>query len=148
MIIADYPLEGAWRGEPPSSLGELGLERMGKLLDRAPRLEWDGSRFPVGKWRALMDDGALLRVVEDGVLKSVQPEYYDEWLLQWCPAGWTKWYRVVGDAIGHADQPIDDLFLRWRLEELIGLGAIECDGELPAWDYPTTTDPAKIRRAG
>jgi len=146
MIIVDYPLEGAWRGQPPGSLGELGPKQMAQLLDEAPRFEWDGSRFQIGKWREFMDDGAVLRVVEDGLLKSVRPEHYDDWLLQWCPWDWTKWYRVIGDAMGHADQPIDDLFLRWRLQELIVSGAIKCNDQLPGWDHPTAIEPAKIRR--
>lgn len=147
LIIADYPLEGAWRGEPPKSLGELGPEMMAQLVDKAPRLEWDDSRFPINKWRSLMDEGAVLRIVEEGVLQSARSDHYDDWLLRWCPSGWTKWYRVVGDAMGHASQPISDLFLKWRLQELITLGAIECDGSLPSWDMPTTVEPARVRRS-
>lgn len=146
MIIADYPLAGAWRGEPPRSLGELGQDMMNQLFTNGPRLGWDGSRFPIEKWRALMDDGAVLRVIEDGELRSVRSNHYDDWLLRWCPSGWTKWSRVVGDAMGHADQPIDDLFLRWRLQELIASGVIECDGQLPDWEALATKDPPKVRR--
>lgn len=147
MIVANYPLKGARNGEPPHSLGELGHEPMAQLLDDAPRLEWDGLRFPVERWRALMDDAAVLRVVDDGRLKSARSDHYDDWILGWCPIGWTKWYRVVGDAMGHASQAIDDLFLRWRLQELIASGAIECEGQLPGWDYPSTPNPTMIRRA-
>jgi len=147
MIVADYPLEGSWRGEPPRSLGELGVEPMGQLFDGAPRLEWDRSQFPLEAWRSLMDDGAVLRVVEGDTLRSVRPDHYDEWILGWCPPSWTKWHRVLGDALGRADQPIDYLFIQWRLEEMIGSGAIECDGQLPDWDQPSTNEPAKIRRA-
>lgn len=147
LIMADYPLPGAWRGEPPRALGELGQDQLSHLLDNAVRCEWDGTRFPIEKWRTLMDDGAILRVIDNGMLKSARPDHYDDWILKWCPSVWTKWHRVVGDAMGHASQPIDDLFLRWRLQELIASGDIECDGKLPGWYTPSTTEPAKVRRA-
>jgi hypothetical protein len=146
MIIADYPLRGAWRGESPRGLSELSEGPMAELFDECPRVEWDEKRFPMGRWRTLMDDAAVLRVIDNGVLKSAPPDHYDNSLLDWCPSVWTKWYRVVGDTMGHAIQAIDDLFLRWRLQELIATGTIECDGQLPGWDYPYTVEPAKIRR--
>jgi hypothetical protein len=150
MIVADYPLEGAWRGESPLSLGELSDPFMAQLLDGCSRQELDISRFPLEKWRILMDDAAVLRIVEDGQLRSARPDHYDDDLLYYCPETWTKWYRVVGETMGQASllgNRIGDLFLRWRLEELIAVGAIECQGTLPHWDAPVTTNPTRIRRA-
>lgn len=146
MIVADYALEGAWRGEPPRSLGELDPEAMAQLLDRCTRVEWDSSRFPIDKWARLMDDAAVLRVVEDGVLTSAGPDHYDEPLLRSCPEEWTKWARVVANVMAHADQAVDDLFLRWRLQELIDGGLVECTGDLPPWDIPAHYEHALVRR--
>jgi hypothetical protein len=149
MIIADYPLRGAWRDEPPLSLGELSEDPMGQLFDECPRVKWDAVRFPIERWRTLMDDAAVLRVIENGELKSARADHYDDALLRWCPAHWTKWHRVVGDTLGHAGldgHVVDDLFLRWRLEELIERGAIQSTSELPGWDIPTSEEPARIRR--
>jgi Protein of unknown function/Domain of unknown function (DUF1835) len=149
MIIADYPLRNAWRGEPPLSLGELAQDSMAQLLGECPRVAWDAVRFPIERWRTLMDDGAVLRVIENGELKSARADHYDDAILRWCPAQWTKWIRVIGDTMGHAGQDgyvIDDLFLRWRLQELISAGPIECEGELPPWDIPSTYAPAMVRR--
>lgn len=150
MIVADYPLKGAWRGEPPLSLGELSPDFMAQLLDECPRAGWEAARFPFERWRTLMDDAAVLRIVENGELKSARADHYDDSLLRWCPATWTKWSRVVGDTMGHASlegHVVDDLFLRWRLQELIDTGAVECEGELPPWDIPSGYSPALVRRA-
>ncbi|HEY0627888.1 MAG TPA: DUF3658 domain-containing protein [Sphingomicrobium sp.] len=146
IIVADYPLLGSRRGGIPQSLGELGPDLMGQLLDSGPRHEWDSWRFPRDKWSLLMDDAAVLRVTENDVLQSAPSDHYDQWILSWCPSDWTKWSRVVGNAMAHADQPISDLFLRWRLQKLIESGTIECNGELPAWDHPQPTEPARLRR--
>jgi hypothetical protein len=73
MIIADFPLTGAWRGEPPLSLGELAHEPMAELLDECRRSGWDSARFPMEKWRVLMEDTAVLRIINEGDLKSARP---------------------------------------------------------------------------
>jgi Protein of unknown function/Domain of unknown function (DUF1835) len=147
MVVADYPLKGAWRGEPPQSLGELGPDLMAQLFDNSPRLDWDEPRFPMEKWRILMDDAAVLRIVDNGMLRSAPADNFDDSLIEWCPSKWTKWNRVVGDTMGHSSDRISDLYLRWRLQVLITAGIIECEGELPGWDMPTTQNPAMIRRA-
>ena len=147
MIVADYALKGAGRGEPPLGLGELGPEMMGELYDAAPRLEWDRLRFPESKWRSLMDDGAFVRIVKDGDLQSARSDHFDDLLLHWCPLNWTKWSRVIGHAMANAGQHVSDLFLLWRLQKLISAGQIECVGELPGLDKSTSTEPAKVRRA-
>jgi hypothetical protein len=120
---------------------------MAQLFDESPRPVWEASRFPVEKWRSLMDDCTVLRVVDNGTLKSVRSDHYDDWILRWCPHDWTKWHRVIGDATGHASQAIDHWFLQWRLQELIASGAIECQGTLPMWDEVSKDDLARIRRA-
>jgi hypothetical protein len=150
MIVADYPLKGAWRGEPPLSLGELGPDHMAELLDSCPRRDWDISRFPLETWQSLMSDGAVLRIVEGGALKSAAADHFDSLIVDRCPAEWTKWYRVMGYSMadaGEAGHTVNDMFLRWRLQELIASGAIECQGTLPGWDAPVTINPAMIRRA-
>jgi hypothetical protein len=136
MIVADYALQDAWRGEPPLGLGELGERQIAELLDKCARLPSDLSRFPAARWRSLIADDALLRIVDDGLLRSAPENYFDRFLLERCSAGWAKWQRVVGNAMvdimdtGHS---ADDLLLFWRLCELIQRREIACNGELPRY---------------
>ena len=141
MIIADYSLGYGHRDEPPSGLGVLSDDVMAQLLDNCPLAEWNQSRFPGDKWRSLMADDALLRIVEDGTLRSVSSDYLDKYLLQRIGTEWTKSLRVIGYAMGDiwgADHGADDLFLLWRLRELIRSGAIVCNDGLPT--YPLRSD--------
>ncbi len=134
MIVADYPLRGAWRGEPPLRLGELQQEAIAELLDEGPRVEPDTVRFPGDRWQHLMAEDALVRVVEDDVLKSAPHDYFDRFLLSHCSNMWSSWGRVVADAavdawdFGHS--PCDTL-LHWRLRELVAREVIACDSALP-----------------
>ena len=147
MIIADHPVRNSWNGEAPQSLGELNQDQMTELLEEAPRVDWDASRFPAERWQQLVVEDALVRVVDDGKLRSASEDFFDRFLVQHCANGWTKWHRVVGDAMisswdaGHRP---DSYLLTWRLRDLIQRGEIECDGELPHPDSGSS-NAAKVR---
>jgi Protein of unknown function/Domain of unknown function (DUF1835) len=137
MIIADFGLQHSWEGEVPRSLGSLGVEPMGELLDECSRVDWDPARFPQDRWPALMAENALLRVVIDGQVQSVAEDLFDHFLLAACPPSWTKHYRVIGEAMGHhiwkAGHNVGDHFLHWRLRELVAQGMIATESDLPNW---------------
>lgn len=147
MMIVDFPVHGGWRDEPPRSLGELSIERFADVFDR-PIERWDSNRFAPSRWPALVSEAALLRVVSKGQLRSAPSSFFDEILLQCCPMDWTRWYRVVGDAMGRswdAGHNPDDSLLKWRLLELIDGRRVELDGDL---SLHSVAQAAKIRRIG
>lgn len=125
MVIADYPLEENWQGKAPLSLGELGLEPMGQLLDDCPRVPRDELRFPEERWQILVAEGARLRVVENGLLRSVPENYFDPLLLEQCSTEWQKWHRVVAHTMGaiwDKGQSAASTLMIWRLRILIETG--------------------------
>jgi len=149
MIIADNALRGAWRAQPPLTLGELQQEAMAELYDEYPRLPWDSSRFPPDRWRTLVADNALLRIVDEGVLRSAPKDYFDHFLLERCSTEWVKWHRVVADAMADiwgTGRSADEGFLLWRLRELIQRGDVICSGELPR-HHARRISPVMVRRA-
>jgi hypothetical protein len=101
-------------------------------------------------WQRLRTEDSLLRVVEEGRLRSVAPTYFDEILLQHTPAEWCWWARVVGNTMvdaGERGHNIGDAFLIWRLRELVKEGKIECEGELPGREHaPENRATARLRR--
>jgi len=146
MRIADFPVTGAWRDEPPFTLGELSVERLAEVFDH-PSEPWDSDRFPQQRWSTLVREGALLRVVSDGKLQSAPSDFFDEMILQRTPSAWTRWYRIVGDAMGsawEAGHSVDDSMLKWRLSQLVSQGLLELDGDL---SLHGVDQAAKLRRA-
>lgn len=134
MIVADYPLQGVWNGEVPPRLGVLDVDQIAVLLDECPRIPWDAGLFPADRWRQLVAENALVRVLKDGVLESAPDDFYDRFLLAHCSENWTKSVRVIGRAMGSiwdAGHDADSFLLTWRLRELIQTGELECEGELP-----------------
>ena len=148
MIVADYPLDG-WRGEAPDGLGVLSEEAIAELLDGCPHLPVDPVRFPADRWKTLVDENALIRIMDGGALRSAPDDFFDELLLARCPSEWTNWPRVIGytmaDSLDFGYHPCDRLLL-WRLRELVQREQIVCYGELPLYG-DTAERKVHVRRA-
>lgn len=118
------------------SLGTRDFEAMVELLDHCPRVPWDQARFPKRLWATLEAENSVLRVIINGVLQSVPNDYFDRYILERCSSAWTEWMRVVGNSmvdIDDAGHRVSDLFLRWRVGELIKSGIVVVDGKLPLY---------------
>jgi hypothetical protein len=150
MVIVDGPLSLGWRNAPPIGLGELPDELMARLLDEAPRREWPKERATPEVWRSLRADGGLLRIVEGGELRSAAPDHFDDFLVDQASGEWRRWSRLVGHAMGGAGERghyVSDVYLIWRLRELVRLGWLECEGTLPGGGQTRSSQAdARLRR--
>ncbi|MED1606128.1 DUF3658 domain-containing protein [Cytobacillus kochii] len=75
----------------------------------------------------------FLRTWEEGRLTSVSENYLDEMIItkeRELQKGkeFMKSARLIGEVIGHLDQPIGDLFIEYRLRTLAFLGVFELKG--------------------
>lgn len=133
LIFADFVPRNWWNTEVPTSLGQLGEEHLAELLDEAPRVAWDTARYPADRWQQLIDDNALVRAVQDGVLQSVEDDFFDWCILEKCTTEWKRVPYVMAEAMsglwdaGH-NANID--LLTWRLRKLIESKCIACDADL------------------
>lgn len=150
MIVVDYPLDGAWRGKPPGSLGELNEDRFSDLLSKAEREPWNLARFPSDTWNALRADASLLRIAENGQIKSAREDHFDAELLAQCSFEWQNLNRITGEtmvSLWDRDHNLDDLFLCWRLRVLAKQGRIASNREIAGYAQ-SRLDPVLIRLTG
>ncbi|MVT12467.1 DUF1835 domain-containing protein [Chitinophaga tropicalis] len=83
------------------------------------------------EWSRLMNENAGVRLLEGGKkLKGEPAVFYDKELVQAATAEFQKANKVVGLVTGKLKYPVMDLFLGWRLKELIKQGKLESRGEL------------------
>lgn len=115
-------------------LGLQGHEAIMKLVGQQVYLADDERESLQAEWRALRSENALLRIVQNGHLKSASIDYFDDLILNFVPSEWRLAMRVVGDAFstigldtGHDILPE---FTFSRLRFLAGSGAIEWNGAL------------------
>ncbi|SKA31692.1 Protein of unknown function [Chitinophaga eiseniae] len=100
-----------------------------KKLARAISLaefELDGD-----EWHRLMNENAGIRMLEGGKKIKGEPTlFYDKELLAQTGKEFVKAWRVVQQVTGKLKYPVLDLFLGWRLKELVKEGKVESKGDL------------------
>ncbi len=99
----------------------------------APLTSAERSHY-IDSWRRLREDGAVLRVVDNGGVHSVPVTYYDEVLMSHARLQWTKWARVVGCTMAYGGPDnyiqVSDDFLGARVRKLVSEGRLESKGNL------------------
>jgi hypothetical protein len=83
----------------------------------------------VDLWTNLQKENSDLRVVIDGKIVNVEVSYYDEMILKNTNMYFSKCIETVGACIVKSESYISDLFLFWRIIELIKSEKIEFRGK-------------------
>ncbi|MPQ26382.1 DUF1835 domain-containing protein [Bacillus paralicheniformis] len=120
------------------SSGELNDENLRFIYEQGDQAALTASerRRLAEEWTALSQQTSVLRVWEDGRIKSVKEDFYDSFIIGKlaqlqknrstntfinCP-------RLIGEVIGHLEENIGDEFIEFRILELIGKGIFEMEG--------------------
>jgi hypothetical protein len=110
----------------PESIGHIPVKEIvkaRKLARVTTPSEWETD---ADEWPRLISENEGLRIHEGGKrLKSQPITFYDEALLQHITEASQKTNKVINLAISKNKVPTGDLFLQWRLRELVKEGKIE-----------------------
>ncbi|WP_342041934.1 DUF1835 domain-containing protein [Bacillus sp. OTU2372] len=93
------------------------------------------------KWLDLSNNPGTLRIWENGEIKDVAEDYYDDFIIEKAKyligkkKGFIMCARLVGEVYGHILQYIGDSFLEYRVRKLIEKGIFEYEGSLEAMRY-------------
>ncbi|MDQ1002612.1 hypothetical protein QFZ28_003012 [Neobacillus niacini] len=93
------------------------------------------------KWLDLSKNPGTLRIWENGEIKVVAEDYYDDFIIEKAKKligkkkGFIMCARLVGEVYGHILQYIGDGFLEYRVRKLIEKGIFEYEGSLEAMRY-------------
>jgi hypothetical protein len=111
-----------------------GTDAMESLVGQEIELSVQQRGRHQAEWRALKNENAPLRIVQDGSLVSAPIDYFDKLILEFVSSEWRTAMRVVGDAChtisietGHF---IGDLFTFSRLRALSRSGVVEWYGDI------------------
>lgn len=113
-----------------NSVGEIVPERLEWFIIKRQKISMEWYSAQMDLWMRLQKENADLRVVNDKQITSVEVSYYDEMILNYTNKQFSKCARTVGECIGRTDSYICDIFLFWRVLELIKSGRIEYKGNL------------------
>ncbi|WML58539.1 DUF1835 domain-containing protein [Neobacillus sp. PS2-9] len=93
------------------------------------------------EWLTLASSSTTLRIWENGGIKSVSEDYYDEFIIEKAKKligkkkGFIKSARLIGEVYAHIFQYIGDSYLEYRVRKLIEKGIFNYEGSLEAMRY-------------
>jgi hypothetical protein len=83
------------------------------------------------EWRKIADENAVVRILEGGKkIVGKEESFYDSELLKNITSEWQKATRVLSNTLHRMKIKTGDVFLMWRMKQLIAGGKIEVTGEM------------------
>jgi hypothetical protein len=137
----------------PSWLSEIQPKEFlkAKKLSRPVTL----SEFEVDpdEWKRLVEENGMVRILEGGKkIASKDETFYDNEVIKNLTGDWQKATRVLTNTLHRMKIKTGDVFLMWRMKQLIGEGKIEVTGEMSkGWkdfDVKLTGAKGKAEMAG
>jgi len=83
------------------------------------------------EWKKLCDENAMVRILEGGKKIAGKDEtFYDAELLKNITTEWQKSWRVLTNTLNRMKIKTGDVFIMWRMKQLISEGKIEVTGDI------------------
>lgn len=119
----------------PSWLHEIQPREFTKAKKLARPVTLSEFEIDPDEWRKLSEDTALVRILEGGKkISGKEVTFYDGELLKNSTGEWQKATRVLSNTQNRMKIKTGDIFLMWRLKELIAEGKLEVTGDpAKAW---------------
>ena len=83
------------------------------------------------EWKKLVDENATVRILEGGKkIVGREDSFYDTEILKNITADWQKATRVLSNTLHRMKIKTGDVFLMWRMKQLIAAGKIDTMGNV------------------
>lgn len=85
----------------------------------------------IDEWKKLMEQNSYVRILEGGKKIAGQPEtFYDNEILKYLSKEWQKATRVLQHTLQKMPVKTGDVFIMWRIKQLIQTEVIACNGDI------------------
>ena len=83
------------------------------------------------EWKRLAEENATVRILEGGKkIVSKEENFYDQDLVRNITGEWQKVWRIVSNTLHRMKIKTGDVFLYWRLRNLVGEGKLAINGDI------------------
>lgn len=83
------------------------------------------------EWKKIIEENAMVRVLEGGKkIAGKEENFYDIEILKNLTGEWQKANRVITNTLNRMKIKTGDVFLMWRLKQLIADGKVETTGDM------------------
>jgi hypothetical protein len=112
------------------AVAEVMPKKLKAFIDIKRKFEVEEFNQLLNQWKLLKNENSLLRVCEEGRIKSVKENYFDIDILKYTEKEFKKSARIVGNVLGFSENKISDEYIFWRVQELVKAGMIDYKGKL------------------
>ena len=83
------------------------------------------------EWRKIAEENAVVRILEGGKkITGKEDSFYDSEILKNVTGEWQKATRVLSNTLHRMKIKTGDIFVMWRMKDLISCGRIEVTGDV------------------
>ena len=83
------------------------------------------------EWRKIAEENAVVRILEGGKKIAVKEDsFYDSEILKNVTGEWQKATRVLSNTLHRMKIKTGDIFVMWRMKDLVSRGKIEVTGDI------------------
>ncbi|WP_300604899.1 DUF1835 domain-containing protein [Niabella sp.] len=114
----------------PSWLSEIRPSEFLKARKLARPVTLSEFEIDPDEWNKLVQENAAVRMLEGGKkIAGRDASFYDEEILKNLTGEWQKATRVLSNTLNRMKIKTGDVFIMWRMKELIAEGKIAAEGE-------------------
>jgi hypothetical protein len=114
----------------PSWLHEIQPREFTKAKKLARPVTLSEFEIDPDEWRKLTEENAVVRILEGGKkISGKEDSFYDSEILKNITGEWQKATRVLSNTLNRMKIKTGDIFLMWRMKQLIADGKIEITGD-------------------
>jgi len=114
----------------PSWLHEIQPKEFIKAKKLARPITLSEFEVDPDEWKKLVDENAAVRMLEGGKkIVGKEESFYDNEILKNLTADWQKATRVLSNTLHRMKIKTGDVFVMWRMKQLIAEGRIEIMGD-------------------
>lgn len=115
----------------PSWLGEIQPKEFMKAKKLARPITLSEFEVDPDEWKRLCEENSMVRILEGGKkIASKDETFYDSEILKNLTGDWQKANRVLTNTLHRMKIKTGDVFLMWRMKQLVGEGKIEMTGDM------------------
>jgi len=115
----------------PSWLHEIRPSEFRKARKLARPITLSEFEVDPDEWKKLCDENATVRILEGGKkIVSKEETFYDAELLKNITGEWQKSWRVLSNTLNRMKIKTGDVFIMWRMKQLVQEGKIEVLGDI------------------
>ncbi len=137
----------------PSWLGEIQPKEFLKAKKLARPITLSEFEVDPDEWKRLVEENSMVRMLEGGKKIAGKDEtFYDNEILKNLTGEWQKANRVLTNTLNRMKIKTGDVFLMWRMKQLIAEGKIEMTGDInKGWkdfDVKLSGEKSKVEAQG